>query len=62
VNAENVHLFSKYKNFDPENTTYPSTVPSSTPTTGVPSGAFYGVDYGSYPVPRVITFGAKVDF
>ncbi|WPU94091.1 TonB-dependent receptor [Mucilaginibacter sabulilitoris] len=62
VNAENVHLFSKYKNFDPENTTYPSTVPSSTPSTGVPSGAFYGVDYGSYPVPRVITFGAKLDF
>ncbi|MDR6941028.1 TonB-dependent receptor [Mucilaginibacter pocheonensis] len=62
VNAENVHLFSKYKNFDPENTTYPSTVPSSTPSSGVPSGAFYGVDYGSYPVPRVITFGAKVDF
>jgi TonB-linked SusC/RagA family outer membrane protein len=62
ANAENVHLWSKYKNFDPENTTYPSTVPSSTPTTSNPSGAFYGVDYGSYPVPRVLTFGVKVDF
>ncbi|WP_245917028.1 TonB-dependent receptor [Mucilaginibacter yixingensis] len=59
VNAENVHLWSKYKNFDPENTTYPATTPS---TSGNPSGAFYGVDYGSYPVPRIITFGAKVDF
>lgn len=59
VNAENLHLWSKYRNFDPENTTYPPTSPA---TSGNPSGAFYGVDYGSYPVPRVITFGAKVDF
>jgi TonB-linked SusC/RagA family outer membrane protein len=59
VNAENVHLWSKYRNFDPENTTYPPTTPS---TTGTPSGAFFGVDYGSYPLPRIITFGAKVDF
>lgn len=64
VNAENVHLFSKYKNYDPENTTYTPTTPSSTATASstVPSGAFMGVDYGSYPSPRVITFGAKVDF
>ena len=27
-----------------------------------PAGAFAGVDYGSYPVPRVITFGVKLDF
>ncbi|QJD98483.1 TonB-dependent receptor [Mucilaginibacter robiniae] len=59
VNAENVHLWSKYRNFDPENTTYPPTTPAST---GNPSGAFFGVDYGSYPLPRIITFGAKVDF
>jgi TonB-linked SusC/RagA family outer membrane protein len=64
VNAENVHLFSKYKNYDPENTTYAPTTPSSTAgsSSTVPSGAFVGVDYGSYPSPRVITFGAKVDF
>jgi hypothetical protein len=59
VNAENVYLWSKYRNYDPENTTYPPTTPS---TTGNPSGAFFGFDYGSYPVPRTITFGAKVDF
>lgn len=59
VNAENVHLWSKYKNYDPENTTYPPTTPA---TSGTPSGAFFGVDYGSYPIPRIITFGAKVDF
>ncbi|MEJ5963721.1 SusC/RagA family TonB-linked outer membrane protein [Pedobacter immunditicola] len=62
VNAENVHLFSKYKNYDPENTTYAPTTPSATASSAVPSGAFVGVDYGSYPAPRVITFGAKVDF
>jgi TonB-linked SusC/RagA family outer membrane protein len=64
ANAENVHLFSKYRNYDPENTTYSPTTPSSTATSSstVPSGAFVGVDYGSYPAPRIITFGAKVDF
>ena len=62
VNAENVHLWSKYKNFDPENTTYPATVPSSTSTNALPTGAFYGVDYGSYPIVRTVSFGAKVNF
>jgi TonB-linked SusC/RagA family outer membrane protein len=69
VNAENVRLFSKYLNYDPENTTYPATNYSTTGTsnTGVassvmPPGAMIGVDYGSYPVPRVITFGAKLEF
>ncbi|MGK9126050.1 TonB-dependent receptor [Olivibacter sp. SA151] len=71
ANAENVYLWSKYTNYDPENTTYQSTsysnifsnaVPSATSTVSVPSGAFLGVDYGSYPLPRVITFGAKIDF
>ncbi|WP_206106593.1 SusC/RagA family TonB-linked outer membrane protein [Ilyomonas limi] len=62
VNAENVYLWSKYTNYDPENTTYPATVPSSTSTNALPTGAFYGVDYGSYPVPRVVTFGAKLNF
>ncbi|MBD0297087.1 MAG: TonB-dependent receptor, partial [Flavisolibacter sp.] len=69
VNAENVYLFSKYLNYDPENTTYPATSYSTTGTSntgtataGLPSGIMMGVDYGSYPVPRVITFGAKIDF
>ena len=71
MNAENVYLWSKYLNYDPENTTYNSTsysniysnaVPSASSSVSVPSGAFLGVDYGSYPNPRIITFGAKFDF
>jgi TonB-linked SusC/RagA family outer membrane protein len=70
VNAENVHLFSKYLGYDPENTTYGTTSYSSSMETSgsytsgnapVP-GAFAGVDYGSYPLPRVITVGIKADF
>ena len=64
LNAENVHLFSKYLNYDPENTTYSSTTYSTTATAtaGIPSGTMIGVDYGSYPVPRIITLGAKFEF
>ena len=64
MNAENVHLFSKYLNYDPENTTYPATTysPTATSASGIPSGIMLGVDYGSYPVPRIITIGAKFDF
>ncbi|MCF0073958.1 TonB-dependent receptor [Dyadobacter sp. CY261] len=70
VNAENVHLWSKYIGYDPENTTYGTTSYSSSMETSsayssgnapVP-GAFQGVDYGSYPLPRVITIGIKADF
>lgn len=70
VNAENVHLWSKYIGYDPENTTYGTTSYSSSMETSgsyssgnapVP-GAFQGVDYGSYPLPRVITVGIKADF
>lgn len=70
VNAENVHLWSKYTGYDPENTTYGTTSYSSSMETAgsytsgnapVP-GAFQGVDYGSYPLPRVITVGIKADF
>ncbi len=70
INAENVHLFSKYTGYDPENTTYGTTSYSSSMETSgsyssgnapVP-GAFAGVDYGSYPLPRVITVGIKADF
>ena len=70
MNAENVYLFSKYIGYDPENTTYGTTSYSSSMETAsnytsgnapVP-GAFQGVDYGSYPLPRVITFGIKASF
>jgi hypothetical protein len=67
INAENVYLFSKYLNYDPENTTYNATSYSAgnngLAPSGIqaPSGAFIGVDYGSYPVPRMITFGIKTD-
>ena len=70
INADNVALFSKYTGYDPENTTYSATSYSSSGTapnagtvsSGIPSGAMVGIDYGSYPVPRVITFGIKADF
>lgn len=64
VNLENVFLFTNYTNYDPENTTYNATSFSNTSTTAstFPTGAFLGVDYGSYPVPRIITFGIKADF
>ncbi|KAA5540875.1 SusC/RagA family TonB-linked outer membrane protein [Adhaeribacter rhizoryzae] len=64
LNAENVHLFSKYLNYDPENTTYPATTysPTATSASGIPSGTMLGVDYGSYPVPRIVTLGARFEF
>lgn len=68
INAENVYLFGKYLGYDPENTTYNATTYAAGNTglapSGIqaPSGAFIGVDYGSYPVPRIITFGIKTDF
>ncbi len=70
VNADNVKLFSNYTGYDPENTTYSATsyAPSGTEAnTGTasssrPSGVMVGFDYGSYPIPRVITFGIKSDF
>lgn len=64
INAENVFLFSKYTNYDPENTTYNATAYAATATTATafPTGAFLGVDYGSYPVPRMITLGIRADF
>jgi TonB-linked SusC/RagA family outer membrane protein len=38
--------------------TYNSITSSST----LPTGAMLGVDFGSYPIPRVISFGVSVDF
>ncbi|WP_420151121.1 SusC/RagA family TonB-linked outer membrane protein [Spirosoma sp.] len=67
VNADNVYLWSKYTNYDPENTTYGASNYSSggnglNASGNAPNGAFIGVDYGSYPIPRVVTVGLKVDF
>ncbi|MEJ5963948.1 SusC/RagA family TonB-linked outer membrane protein [Pedobacter immunditicola] len=70
VNADNVYLFSKYTGYDPENTTFSATSYSSngtaanagTVSSAVPPGAMIGLDYGSYPVPRVITAGLKASF
>jgi TonB-linked SusC/RagA family outer membrane protein len=66
VNADNVYLWSKYTNYDPENTTYGASNYSSgsnglNASGNAPNGAFIGVDYGSYPIPRVVTVGLKVD-
>lgn len=70
VNADNVKLFSKYKGYDPENTTYKATnysAGTSAANTGVstssfPSGSMLGIDYGSYPLPLVVTLGLKTSF
>lgn len=66
VNAENVFLWSSYTNYDPENTTYGASNYAGggnglNASGNAPNGAFIGVDYGSYPLPRVITTGIKVD-
>lgn len=67
ANADNVYLWSKYIGYDPENTTYNATNYSGNSnglnaSGNAPNGAFIGVDYGSYPIPRVITIGLKTDF
>lgn len=70
ANADNVYLFSKYTGYDPENTTFTATsyaangtaANTGTASSGTPPGAMIGLDYGSYPVPRVITFGIRAGF
>ncbi|WP_245893585.1 TonB-dependent receptor [Sphingobacterium gobiense] len=70
LNADNVLLFSKYRGYDPENTTYKATnysAGTSAANTGVatpsfPSGSMLGIDYGSYPLPLVVTLGFKTSF
>ncbi|HAQ20321.1 MAG TPA: TonB-dependent receptor [Prolixibacteraceae bacterium] len=47
VNAENLHVFTSYIGFDPENSVY--------------SGLELGSDYGATPMPRTVTFGIKVN-
>lgn len=64
VNAENLHVFSKYVGFDPENSTYSvgtSTEPGANGGSNkTPQGLMLGADYGAYPIPFVLTFGIKV--
>ncbi|MES2773822.1 MAG: TonB-dependent receptor [Bacteroidota bacterium] len=66
VNAENVHVFSKYVGFDPENSTYSvgtSSVPGANGGNAANSpGLLLGADYGAYPIPLIVTIGAKIDF
>jgi TonB-dependent starch-binding outer membrane protein SusC len=66
VNAENVYVFSKYVGFDPENSTYSvgtSSVPGANGGNAANSpGLLLGADYGAYPIPLMVTFGAKIDF
>ncbi len=66
MNAENVYVFSKYVGFDPENSTYSvgtSSVPGANGGSAANSpGLLLGADYGAYPIPLIVTFGAKIDF
>jgi len=48
VNAENVYVFSKYSNYDPEGSTYQA-------------GVLLGFDYGAYPNPFIATAGITVN-
>jgi TonB-linked SusC/RagA family outer membrane protein len=48
VNAENLHVFTSYIGYDPENSAY--------------SGLDLGNDYGATPMPMTITFGMKLNF
>ena len=66
INAENVHVFSNYVGFDPQNSTYSvgtSSVPGANGGSATnPSGLLLGADYGAYPIPFMLTFGVKMDF
>jgi TonB-linked SusC/RagA family outer membrane protein len=61
VNAENVHVFSKYIGYDPENSIYSTGTDAATSNTPFPPGLMVGADYGSYPIPLTVTFGIKAD-
>jgi hypothetical protein len=61
VNAENVHVFSKYVGYDPENSIYSTGTDAAASNTPFPPGLMVGADYGSYPIPITVTFGVKVD-
>jgi hypothetical protein len=63
--AENVHVFSKYLGFDPENSTYSVGTSTNPGANGgastTPPGLMLGADYGAYPIPAMYTLGLKVD-
>jgi TonB-linked SusC/RagA family outer membrane protein len=65
ANAENVHVFSKYLGFDPENSTYSVGTSTNPGANGgastTPPGLMLGADYGAYPIPAMYTLGLKVD-
>lgn len=47
VNVDNLHVFSKFVGYDPENSVFTDALNT-------------GNDYGAYPIPMTITFGVKV--
>ena len=47
VNIDNLHVFSSFVGYDPENSVFSDSLNS-------------GNDYGAHPIPRTITFGLKV--
>ncbi len=50
VNADNLHVFTHYKNgYDPEASTYTNALST-------------GKDFGAYPLARTISFGVKLTF
>ncbi|MBN1186847.1 MAG: TonB-dependent receptor [Bacteroidales bacterium] len=55
VSVQNLHVFTKYRGYDPE----------FAPNDEVNSKTYStlrGIDIGSYPFPRTISIGAKIDF
>ncbi|MGC4235502.1 MAG: TonB-dependent receptor [Niabella sp.] len=69
INAENVHVWSDYIGFDPQNSTYSvsgntvSALPGQNGgSANNPPGLMLGADYGAYPIPTTVTFGIKMDF
>ena len=47
VNVDNLHVFSSFVGYDPENSVFSDSLNS-------------GNDYGAHPIPRTITFGLRV--
>jgi hypothetical protein len=44
------------------NSSITGTYNSNISTSSLPTGLMLGVDFGSYPIPRVVTFGIKLEF
>jgi hypothetical protein len=47
INAHNLHVFTKYRGYDPE--------------VGNRDNLLMGVDWGIYPLPRSFIFGIQID-